>query len=262
MLGNFQLAAGGCSRPAYLLITVEDPDVVATGFERIALGEERAGMESTRPDSHTFPLTVTAVRNTPGEVTLWVEARAADDTVVGRGKAEGRFSRQETSTAVAVLARACEGDGACDDAVFCNGVETCVEGGCTRGVEPCLPSPITCVDVACVEAASACTVTPMHDRCEPLAGPNGPEATYCDARIGCVPGDPCDVEGESCPRVQPCDAVRTCLSGRCIPQTQVAVDDDNPCTIDYCDNELGVVHVADPRVNGNYCELSAAEMGI
>jgi len=47
----------------------------------------------------------------------------------------------------------CTADADCDDGLFCNGAETCVEGDCVAGTDPCLADQ-TCDDEAdeCVDA--------------------------------------------------------------------------------------------------------------
>jgi hypothetical protein len=47
----------------------------------------------------------------------------------------------------------CVDDGDCDDGLFCNGEETCVDGTCKEGENPCLP------DEDCDEENNVCTTT-------------------------------------------------------------------------------------------------------
>lgn len=83
----------------------------------------------------------------------------------------------------------------CDDGLFCNGEETCVDGVCLPGVAPCLASQ------TCNEPAGACR----------SSGTVGPPPTDCSSGAGCDDGDACTiddtcVEGVCSGIPMPCDA--------------------------------------------------------
>ncbi|HKY40466.1 MAG TPA: hypothetical protein VJN18_31245, partial [Polyangiaceae bacterium] len=105
-------------------------------------------------------------------------------------------------------------DGAtCDDATLCNGRETCQLGACVAGTPPVL------------DDNNRCTA----DSCDPTLGEiHTPLAA-----------------GSSCDNADVCDGVALCsASGTCLPGTPPVVDDGVPCTIDACDPQTGVTHVA------------------
>lgn len=136
----------------------------------------------------------------------------------------------------------CETDADCDDCQFCTGEETCVDGECQEGTNPCAEGEIcdeeidvcvgeepeceenadcddglfcngaeTCVDGECQEGEYPCAIGQIcneeTDACEP-----GPVT-------GCTSDDDCD-EGEFCDIV----------SGECVegqnPYTETAFDHD------------------------------------
>jgi predicted outer membrane repeat protein len=91
----------------------------------------------------------------------------------------------------------------CDDAVFCNGLETCVDGACQVGTAPNCDDGVACTVDACDATADICTHEPDDADCD-----NG---LYCDGF------ESCDV-----------------LDG-CQPGTPVVCDDGIHCTDDTCD---------------------------
>lgn len=60
-----------------------------------------------------------------------------------------------------------------------------------------------------------------------------------------APWDPCYIDG------------RGCENGACLPATAVDCDDNNPCTTDRCDQELGCVNTPNmnPCDDGNICTI-------
>jgi hypothetical protein len=56
------------------------------------------------------------------------------------------------STACVTPPPPCTGDAECDDGLFCNGAETCVDGVCTDGTNPCD------TDATCDEDADTCVI--------------------------------------------------------------------------------------------------------
>ncbi len=257
------IVACGCADHAYVLLRVEDPLGIAADSTTVAVQNDASTAEATSIVGKRFPVTLTLVDRNGAQAVLWVEALGPADTIRGRGQVAVAFHAGRTGSAVVALAPPCNEDAQCDDGSFCNGVEHCVSRVCVVGERPCPPSPFACVDVSCLEEGDTCIVVPEHDRCDPIPTdtPGVMEATYCDVRVGCIPGQACSNEGAACPIVSACDP-RTCISGRCIPQGGLDVDDDNPCNIDYCDTALGAVHVPNPTVNGNVCTLPDLSLGI
>lgn len=104
---------------------------------------------------------------------------------------------------------ACEVDAECNDLLYCNGVERCVDGSCSPGTDPC-DDGVTCSADSCTEASRSCSHTPDDTLCDDGSACNGVEA--CDLRAGCVGG-----------------AAPDCR-------------DDDPCTEEACQDPLGCVY--------------------
>ncbi len=92
-------------------------------------------------------------------------------------------------------------DGTCDDDLFCNGVERCVEGECIAGELPC-PSPEDCS-----EETGRCTACDSDEQCP---DPEVVRATPCQFE------NICDQQGENEERV----ATYTCVGGECAATTE------------------------------------------
>lgn len=97
----------------------------------------------------------------------------------------------------------CQRDADCDDGIFCNGKERCIAGVCQPGRLP--DDGIECTQLVCDEEAKEFRFEPMHGLCGDGIFCNGTE--ICDPEVGCIAGKP------------------------------VPVDDGDPCTINYCDEE-------------------------
>ena len=48
------------------------------------------------------------------------------------------LAKNNSSSSVFIWKRMCQADSECDDGLFCNGVETCIEGSCVAGSSPCI----------------------------------------------------------------------------------------------------------------------------
>ncbi len=179
---------------------------------------------------------------------------------------------------------------ACDDGLFCTGVETCdVALGC-QTTPPTLDDGIACTIDACDETADAITNTPDNSKCDDAQFCNGAE--ICVAGVGCqtqagsipVTDDsiPCTVDacdevtdlvtntpdnsvcddGQFCNGPEKCDAVTGCKAG--VP---VNFDDNIACTTDSCDETADkTVHVIDNALcdDGLFCngaETCSAVLG-
>ena len=73
----------------------------------------------------------------------------------------------------------CTSDSQCDNGVFCDGAERCIEGACAPGIPPC-DDGVACTLDACNEDTNACSSLPDHGACE-TAG------EFCSPSAGCVP---------------------------------------------------------------------------
>ncbi|MDF1566140.1 MAG: hypothetical protein P1V51_24120, partial [Deltaproteobacteria bacterium] len=148
-------------------------------------------------------------------------------------------------------------DTACDDALFCNGAETCdALLDCQAGAAPSTNDGVACTIDSCDEATDSIVNTPDDTVCDDTLFCNGAET--CDAALGCQSGtapvvndgvgctvDSCDEATDSivntpddtacddalfCNGAETCDALLDCQSG-----TAPATDDGVGCTVDSCD---------------------------
>ncbi len=164
---------------------------------------------------------------------------------------------------------------ACGDGNACNGAETCNSSGtCAPGQAPVVDDGNPCTADSCdaaqgvVHVAVAAGVSCSdHNVC------NGAEA--CDGSGSCSSGtapslddgnpctaDACDAvagvshdavaAGTECASATLCRGASTCdASATCQAGPEVPTDDNNPCTVDYCDAIFGVKH--DSRPIGSIC---------
>lgn len=123
----------------------------------------------------------------------------------------------------------CTSDAQCDDGLFCNGIETCVDLVCAAGTPIPCDDGIACTSDSCDEATSACVSTPLDTSCDDGIACNGTET--CDPTLDCQPGEPlvCD-DGNDC-TTDFCDDIVGCT----VEHTTGPCDDDgDTCTDDVC----------------------------
>jgi hypothetical protein len=148
----------------------------------------------------------------------------------------------------------CTIDADCQNGVFCDGVEACVNGSCVAGFAAC-DDGIACTMDVCNEAMQMCGVVEMDALCDDGILCNGMEA--CDSVNGCVAGAPadcsdnisctadfCDTATDACTHVaqdQACDdnvfcnGVESCsVSLGCQPGATPSCNDGVACTTDTC----------------------------
>ena len=168
-------------------------------------------------------------------------------------------------------------DGACDDGNSCTLSDTCVLGKCVGA------QAFSCDD------DDVCTT----DSCDPLQGcVHALNQAPCDDQDLCTTGDHCHLgeciasgalkcddanacTDDSCepatgcsfvPNVTPCDDGNACTEddacsgGQCKPGKSASCNDENICTDDYCDFEIGCLHVDNkaPCDDGNKCTANEA----
>ncbi|MFQ5514510.1 MAG: hypothetical protein ACE5FG_08715, partial [Myxococcota bacterium] len=169
-------------------------------------------------------------------------------------------------------------DTVCDDALFCNGAETCDPLlDCQAGTPPNLDDGIVCTVDSCDEVTDAVVHTPDDTLCDDSLFCNGAET--CDAALGCQPGtspaddgvsctvDTCDEvtdtvthtpddtlcdNGVFCDGTETCDSILDCQSS-----PPPAIDDGISCTVDTCDDVTGqILHTPDDTLcdNGLFCD--------
>ncbi len=126
----------------------------------------------------------------------------------------------------------CSTDSDCDDSIFCNGREICVEGFCEKesGSMPCLESA-ECEESICDESKKSCKTSPL------------PDGSFC--------GMPENA----------CAGGRECRSGKC---TDIDLKDcsefDSDCSVGSCDPENGEC-ISAPANEGGPCTTAEGKEG-
>ncbi len=127
----------------------------------------------------------------------------------------------------------CLEDIECDDGVFCNGIETCVDGSCEPGVDPC-PGEL------CDEVTDTCAGCLEDIECDDGLFCNGIEICVdgsCEPGVNPCPGQSCDEATDACVGCLAdtdctdglfCNGVETCVDGFCQPGS-------DPCPGELCD---------------------------
>ena len=101
---------------------------------------------------------------TPDDIRTALQETAEDlgttdwDEIYGWGLVDAYAALQWTA------APPCTTDADCDDALYCNGAETCVAGVCQAGTPPCNDN-INCTVDTCDEVAKSCTYKPDDTAC-------------------------------------------------------------------------------------------------
>jgi hypothetical protein len=159
-------------------------------------------------------------------------------------------------------ARECTGNADCDDGLYCNGSETCVDNVCAPGDAPAIDDGIDCTIDTCDEDADRGSNAPDNAACDDGLYCNGIES--CDLVTGCVSNDApvlddgvdctddtCDEDtdailhtpddgacddGAFCNGAELCDSTAGCMAG-------VAPDPDDSiaCTVDSCDEATDAI---------------------
>lgn len=124
-----------------------------------------------------------------------------------------------------------EVDAACDDTLFCTGVESCDAAlDCQAGTPPDCSDGEACSVDSCNEQADACIHMPAHHLCGDGVYCNGDE--ICDVVTGCSAGAAVDCSGLS----------STCSLGSCDELTEAcvssAVNETGACDdLDFCSTD-------------------------
>jgi hypothetical protein len=121
-------------------------------------------------------------------------------------------------------------DGACNDGLFCNGVETCDRlNGCRAGTPPNCKDGIGCTVDTCDEATDTCRHQPKDALCDDSRFCDGVET--CNPNVGCVTGPPPGCSDLVACTIDACDTA----SDRCthLPSNALCGDGDD-CTVDAC----------------------------
>jgi MYXO-CTERM domain-containing protein len=138
----------------------------------------------------------------------------------------------------------CVSNAQCDSGACVDGV--CCESECAGGTSDCL----ACSIAAGGSANGLCTPRVANTVCrvgDPITC-NGTEV--CDGVSSACPPDGPSPDGTSC--VFGACTEATCEAGVCVA-LPTACDDDNPCTLDYCDWIAGCYHADD---YGTACDVA------
>ncbi len=136
-------------------------------------------------------------------------------------------------------------DSACDDGLFCDGVESCdLLQGCLPGTTIDCNDGIACTQDICNESEDICEHSARDSACDDGLFCNGSES--CDQLQGCRPGNnPCPQL--ACDEAQ--DECRSCLS-------DADCDDGVACTEDVCNAANRCDRTPDNQIcdNGLFCD--------
>ncbi|MBI2372691.1 MAG: PD40 domain-containing protein [Deltaproteobacteria bacterium] len=205
----------GCEdlREPYIVLTVRaegDREIVA---DELAIGRKLGELREVRRVTSRFPVTLALTGPDSEEATVWVEARARDQ-VLGRGSTKVFFDRANPGTGTVVLGTPCEDASVCDDGVFCNGAEVCLNRVCAAGPVPCPEAALACgVRVACIESTLSCDLLsdPAYDDKNPCTRDAcGPDQRPLHVADATADGNACDSDTVSS---------GVCAAGACVPTT-------------------------------------------
>ena len=114
----------------------------------------------------------------------------------------------------------CQSDHQCDDGLWCNGTERCIEQSCQPGELPCADLTEACIEVVCNELQKSCTQTERED-------------------------------GESCTDDLWCTVDEQCQAGVCTGT--IRCEDSTPCEqVDCNEEQMHCEKTTTP--NGTDCE--------
>jgi formylglycine-generating enzyme required for sulfatase activity len=137
---------------------------------------------------------------------------------------------------------------ACDDGLYCNGLETCsLDSGCQNGDAPVLDDGVLCTVDGCDEENDSVTHTADSSLCDDADVCNGAET--CDAAQGCLTGETLVCDDEIDCTEDSCDADDGCL----FVAADAACDDSDICSADSCDLADGCVHLPAPDAGDECC---------
>lgn len=174
---------------------------------------------------------------------------------------------------------------ACDDGLFCNTGEVCINGACGGGSTLSCDDGVTCTNDSCDEATDQCVNTPDDTICDNGLFCDGDE--FCDLLFDCQPstGDPCAaVAGLKCSETSntcvactsnaQCDDGNECTENLCLSEVCVTnsiaagtpcTDDGVACTINACDGAGNCSATTDDTLcvdDGNICTDEVCDLSL
>jgi cysteine-rich repeat protein len=78
----------------------------------------------------------------------------------------------------------CEVDGDCDDGLWCNGPEACIDNSCVQGTGPCTYFVDICTEVTCNEQEDRCEETPIPGCC--IVDGDCDDGLWCNGPEACI----------------------------------------------------------------------------
>ncbi len=141
---------------------------------------------------------------------------------------------------------------ACNDGLFCTGLDLCVSGACVGATGGKCDDSNTCTSDTCSEATGC-----GHSNLTGTVCTDGNACTDGDSCSGgaCVPTGPkpCN-DGDACNGLETCDPAKGCVAG-----TPPVCNDNNDCTTDACNPASGCGHVNLP--DATTCSVGACLSG-
>jgi hypothetical protein len=183
-------------------------------------------------------------------------------TRVADGMTPGLVVTGTLGAPAAVNILQCTSNAHCNDGLFCNGAETCVNNSCVPGVPPC--SGATPV---CMESTDSCVVCTSNVHCTNGVFCDGQE--FCQANqchpggTPCPPGFFCDEDEDRCIECfskADCDDGFACTTDQCILGDCYHTPDDADCDdglfcngAEICDLDVGCMSTGNPCHNPASC---------
>jgi|GEM_PF-3120513 len=151
---------------------------------------------------------------TPDAAGVWVIRLTVND---------GSLDSEPDVVKVQASGEPCTEDSECDDGLYCNGAESCVDGWCRPGSLDCSAEADECNDGGCDEDNDVCIAVPK------------PDGTACDDGLWCTEEDGCQ-DGTCTGTERDCSSVaEECVAGVCNESAQ-ACEPQPMADGDLCDD--------------------------
>ena len=192
--------------------TLKDTAVGVVGASQVAYGLIFSDYDLSSQDIFAYGAVFTdaVIKNEiPAETLFKTKEQWSDRSVLLTIKLETNYLGDPSLNLNVIQ---CESDSDCDDSIFCNGSEKCVDGYCEKSENsvPCLDKISECESAICDETTRSCKTFPM------------PDGSFCGTITNL------------------CFGGKQCLSGKCTdvdPKDCSALDSD--CSEGSCDPENG-----------------------
>jgi hypothetical protein len=147
-------------RPASVVVSVTDKQNLASSAQALAVGGDVDHLAVRVPlGGRAFPVTFALKEDARASGLVFVEARGSRDETLARGSLDVHFSADNTAVNEIDLGAPCRADAECDDEIFCDGQEQCLNRACRAApFGPCPTNLPACIQAICVEADKGCQV--------------------------------------------------------------------------------------------------------